>query len=323
MNENYSQSNRPIAKALGRLLAIILILASIAAAFYYRDYLSRSYEEIYSLAVGPCRQTITYRVEALDSRFGISEEKLKLAIEEAAEIWNQAAGRELFQYKEGGGLAISLVYDNRQAAANEQKDLNSKVESSESAYNQLKISYDRDVARYETEKSEYESSQKEYASEVQAYEKAVQGLNRRGNITPEEQAKYNAERERLNAEAESLNNKTASLRAQVESINSQVRELNRLVQELDLHIEGYNSIGEELGEFQEGVYQAKGLDKQIVIYQFNDYDVLVRVLAHELGHSLNLEHVSDPEAIMYKINQGEDKDLKEADISELGRVCKF
>ncbi|MFA6394230.1 MAG: matrixin family metalloprotease [Patescibacteria group bacterium] len=323
MNENYSQSNQPSAKIIGRILAVIFILATTTATVYYRDFLFHYYQTASSLIVEPCRQTITYRVSLSDSRFGISEERLRQAIGEAAEIWNEAAGRKLFNYEENGNLLISLVYDNRQAAADEQKDLNSKVESKESFYNLLKSSYDRAQTRYEAEKNKYEASRSRYAAEVQSYENAIRSLNGRGNITSEERNKYNAERDRLNAAADSLNKESASLKAQVDIINGQARDLNQLARELGLDIKDFNSIGEELGEFQEGVYQANGLDKQITIYQFDNYEVLVRVLAHELGHSLDLEHVNDPDAIMYKINQGEDKILKEDDLKELERACKF
>lgn len=47
----------------------------------------------------------------------------------------------------------------------------------------------------------------------------------------------------------------------------------------------------------------------------------MRVLAHELGHALGLDHVDDKEAIMYQLNQGDNLTLSEADIKALKTKC--
>ena len=65
---------------------------------------------------------------------------------------------------------------------------------------------------------------------------------------------------------------------------------------------------------------------EINIYQFQQKDDLKLTLAHELGHYLGFEHVSDSKAIMHYLIG--DQDMKKLTLSpddseELSRVCKI
>lgn len=108
----------------------------------------------------------------------------------------------------------------------------------------------------------------------------------------------------------------------VNKINSLIGELNQAAVSFNSQAKEYNAAGGSLGnEFEEGLYSSDQSGKRIDIYQFENKDKLVRVLMHELGHALSLDHVNNPKAIMYQTNNGDNLTLTADDINELKAHC--
>jgi predicted Zn-dependent protease len=84
------------------------------------------------------------------------------------------------------------------------------------------------------------------------------------------------------------------------------------------------NIGNILGrEFCEGFYEYKNGKRSITIYQYDNEYRLVRVLAHEFGHALGLNHSKSAEAVMYPLIKSDSLALAADDIAALKGHCKI
>ncbi len=274
----------------------------------------------------PCENPIAYTLGAFDTKFGISKSYFLSALAEAEAIWEKPFGKELFTYKEddqkGGMLKINLVYDYRQEATSKLASLGIVVKDNRASYDMLKSKYEASKAEYAKEKTAFEARAAIFNQKQEAYSKEVDFWNKKGGAPKAEYDRIEQERLELKAESDALQIIQKRLNEMVDEINAMVVVLNRLVSTLNLSVDKYNTTVESRGEsFEEGVYVEDGASREIDVYEFSSRDKLVRVLAHELGHALDIEHVEDPKAIMYKLNQGNNKTLTDADLSALNAKC--
>jgi len=311
-------------KIFYKIIQVVVGLAVLCGLVFYFEKDIKLAVNNYSRQFSPCGQPINYSLGGFDKRFGLNQDDFLKVVNQSAEIWQTPVDKKLFNYTPNGSLKINLIYDSRQEATNKLKALGLNIHNDQAGYEILKNKYAALQKVYEQQKTELDNTVNYYNQQKANYEDEVRAANRRGGATTDEMAILEQERKDLNNLAASIKAKQDPLNKTVDDINALVSVINRLIRELNLSVNNYNAIGATAsGEFQEGEYVSDAGSERINIYQFDDRDALIKVLAHELGHALGLKHVNNPQAIMYRLNESGNEKITADDLAELKEACKI
>jgi hypothetical protein len=306
--------------------AVVLFLILAGAGYFAYTHQSQVrglVREVHS-TISPCITPLTYSIGTVDPRFNIPKSALITDLKDAEGIWETASGKNLFEYvPSGGDVTVNLVYDSRQASTDKLAAAGIQVDQSVASYDALKARYDSLVTSVASERSAYDAKVSGYKADEAAYNAEVERANARGGATPAEFAQLQADKTALEQEFAGVKSLETAMNADIDTVNALATAINQLIVQLNLNVAQYNSEGTAAGAFEEGLYQLSGGVQTIDIYEYSNHVQLVRVLAHEMGHALGLEHVADSNAIMYKINNGTTLKATAADITELDRACRI
>jgi chromosome segregation ATPase len=296
-------------KIISWKLFFLIILLIILSAMYLRT-------------PKPCQETITYRLGKVDDRFGLTRQEFAFAIKMAAEMWGKPLGRNIFQEDSRGAIEINLVYDYRQEASDKLKKLNYKIDNTKTSYDDLKARLESLKAQYDQSSAVLTNDLDMYNSRINTFNKNVEYWNRHGGIMESVHKNLLQEKDELNYLQEKLKVRQDDLRQLTDTINNMVVVINEIATNINLDLVNYQNTGDSLGrEFCEGFYENKNGEQTINIYQFDNNKRLIRVLAHELGHALRLNHSADPSAVMYRLMQSDAIELSPDDVSALQHRC--
>ncbi|MBI3559220.1 matrixin family metalloprotease [Candidatus Gottesmanbacteria bacterium] len=118
--------------------------------------------------ISPCDTPIDYRLGELDPRFNLTAGQAEKDIVQATEIWNQTAGKKVFQENPQAKLTVNFVYDERQA-------LSSKIGSLENNLNLDKKTLDNQVNDFLQQKTDFETK-------LAALNKEISSWNQKGGV---------------------------------------------------------------------------------------------------------------------------------------------
>lgn len=289
----------------------ILLIVSVASAGYFG---------VRKLTGNPCSTTKTFSVANVDPQFGISKETIELYSKEASKLWNnEYKNNALLAYEaEGGDITIELIYDERQRTTIQNEKLKQTINKEKEELDDLKATIETLRAEYNALEREIESRTATYNTRLKKHNSDVAYWNQKGGAPNDVYQRLERERAALETERVALNAKITRYNTLALRIRTYARDHNQVVETINTKIYKLNETA--LREFEEGTYDPN--TDTITIYEFGSPTALKRVLIHEFGHALGLDHVEDEEAIMYAINQGKQIALTEADKEELLSVCR-
>lgn len=265
----------------------------------------------------PCVTPVTYKLGRFDTNFGISKSDFLDTVRDATALWNDALNTTIFTYSDTGTITINLIYDSRQAITEQNKYIAAEINNTEAAAIALKKEFDAMEQTFITEKDVYATSVEAFTLKQKTYNETVDMWNKKGGAPKADYDALILQKESLQKEQEVLMQKQQELNTLLAEINKRISRYNELVMYAKSNVTRGNSIARK--KFTEGQYNPQS--NQIDIYQFTDTIKLHRVLAHEFGHALGLDHNKNTESIMHGINTATSTILSEEDIADLRIIC--
>lgn len=279
-----------------RIWVAVGFFAFIALIINFTPQGKRLYEQI--VYFSPCDRPITYSIGTIDTRFQVTPDELLTDAKVAANVWSASQNRQLFEYDPKSTFTINMVYDSRQALTSEITKLNSDLK-------QKQGDIDPRITAFKKEQEDFEVR-------VSQLNKQVQYWNSRGGAPKDEYDKLVSQQKELQAEGQNLNEEALAL-------GQSTQEYNLSAQKLNQTIDNYKQVLQFKPE--EGLYEQEGSKRKISIYIDISKDEFLHTLAHEMGHSLGLDHNNNEASIMYP-QTTTILEPSHDDISALNDICK-
>jgi hypothetical protein len=249
-----------------------------------------------------CDRPLTYDVVSIDPRFHVSKAAFIAQLERAERLCEVPARRELLQYRPGGDVKVSLVYDGRTVAYLKRARIDKAIAADDARISRLETSIDRTnhgLARRLADLNARET----------ALNRRVTYWNERGGAPAKLYDELGVERESISRLVTSYRDDVGQERQVQSSFNALVDARNILARR------GSVKAAIELGRATLG-----GTEMQIFA-QTGNAAKDATLAAHEFGHILGLGHIVGPGNIMNPYLVKALSRASASDLAALARVC--
>jgi len=266
-----------------------------------------------------CPGPIRYRIGTLDPRFGITREEFRRLIEKAGNVWEEK--QKIFQYDPKGKLPINLVYDARQkftqTAIAIRAGVSAKLVQADLIKQQL-LPLREEFNKIETSYSDQAAS---YKRAQDSYNRKVKQSNLAGGASEAGLQDFADERRSLRAQFNLLEAKRLEMNRATDELNTLIKKRNAVIELANAEAAAFNDAAPASLQFKEGRYVREGNEERIDVFQFENTDSLLVILAHELGHALGMKHNANPDSIMSPLIHTDRLVLTAEDEDGLKAVC--
>lgn len=223
-----------------------------------------------------CVKELRWYLDELDPQFSLSKDEARQVIQAAAAHWMEQVP-EISIQETLDGFPIRFVYDERQQKQLMAARWERNAEQMSDWLRRRSDSLNEDI-------EDYNEQQAELAQQRQELEQEAAQL-----------APNDPKRNELAEQAQTLN-------AQVAELNEQYEQLIDRQQDIAKVGEDYQDLLDEAptaGVMEVGQYQQGGVGgSKMTIFAYRDQPSLYLTLLHEFGHALNVQHLSNPDAVM-------------------------
>ncbi|MSR23171.1 MAG: hypothetical protein EXR92_06495 [Gemmatimonadetes bacterium] len=253
-----------------------------------------------------CPAPVAWHITDLDERFGLTRIEAADAVRQAGMLWSSATGDPFLFPESVEGAPIRFVFDHRQERILERRERHAKLDSeargipeAEVELNRLREEHDRQREVLDILQMDFQGRWDENASTVAAW-------NQGGGAPPGELAHLAEVRNALEGEQASLAARAEALNELVGQVNRETERVNNMIAELNQAREAFQADASVPGELPAEYRESRrtfgpffvSLTREIDVFQFDDRDELVLILARQLGYALGLKTSEVPGAVM-------------------------